>query len=88
MPLYTFQCRIKGHEYEGIRPLTHSGVEGCEGCAAEGLGFAFAHRIMSSTSVHIPGRATLRKLHDETVEFANRQTKIAESKARKVQPLR
>ena len=88
MPVYTFQCRIKGHEYEGIRPVTHSGTEGCEECASQGLGFSFAHRVMSQTAVRIPGRSTLRKLHDETVGFAERQTRIAESKARKVQPLR
>lgn len=84
MPIYTFRCYIHGHEYDAIRPLTHSGVEGCEVCDAEGRGFAFAHRVISRTSVHIPGRSTLRKLEDDTVAFANKQTRIAEAKARKV----
>ena len=84
MPLYTFECYINKHSYDAIRPLGHSGVEGCELCESEGRGFAFAHRVISRTSVHIPGRSTLRKLEDDTVAFANRQTKIAEAKARKV----
>lgn len=85
MPLYTFECYINHHVYDAIRPLTHSGVEGCEVCEGEGRGFAFARRVISRTSVHIPGRSTLRKLEDDTVAFANKQTRIAEAKARKVQ---
>lgn len=83
-PLYQFECRITGHVYDAIRPLDHSGVEPCERCEAEGKGFTFAHRVISYASVHIPGRSVLRKLADDTVDFAERQTRIAEAKARKV----
>ena len=83
-PLYQFECYINHHVYDAIRPLSHSGVESCDMCESEGKGFAFAHRVISRTSVHIPGRSTLRKLEDDTVAFANKQTRIAEAKARKV----
>ena len=86
-PLYEFEC-YKGHVYEGVRPVSHSGLEGCERCEEQGWGFSFAHRVISRGSVHIPGRAVGRKLEDDTVEFAEKQTRVAEAKARKVQPLR
>ena len=85
MPLYQFECPF-GHIYDAIRPLSHSGREACEECGSASPGFA--RRVIARTSVHIPGRSVARKFETETMDFANKQTRIAEAKSRKVQPLR
>lgn len=86
-PIYTFECWVKKHHYEGIRPLSHVGVEGCEECEKDGL-FSYAHRVISQAQVHIPQRAIRNKFADDTFKFAESKTKEAESKTRKIQPER
>ena len=88
MPLYEFHCYVNKHSYEGIRPVSHSGIESCQTCDELGLGFAFAHRVISGSNIRIPLRAAANDFAKQTFQVADKQTRRAESKARKVQPLR